>query len=75
MLTELRSLRPGSGEARSPQALAGIGSPVVAGGFVFREVARVARHVLPAPVANAAVAAAGTWVVAEAYRRFGDRLP
>ena len=35
-------------------------------------VARSARFVLPAPVANAVVAAAGTWALAKAAKAYGD---
>jgi hypothetical protein len=39
---------------------------VVATGFAFRRAARALRTFLPAPLANAAVAAAGTWALAKA---------
>jgi hypothetical protein len=50
-------------------AVAGAAASAVALGFLFREAASRARDVLPAPVANAAVAAAATWVLATAARR------
>jgi hypothetical protein len=56
-------------------ALGGIAASVVAFGFVFRGVARNTRRVLPTPLANAAVAAAGTWIIGEAFRRLEHRLP
>lgn len=62
-------------------ALRSQGAPILAGGavsavalgFLFREAAHRARDVLPAPVANAAVAACATWALATAARRI--RLP
>jgi hypothetical protein len=48
---------------------------VLATGFALRGAARRAGVVLPAPVVNAAVAAAGTWVVARVFRTLEPRLP
>lgn len=53
--------------------VAGVAASVVALGFLFREAALRARNVLPAPVANAAIAASATWALATAARRL--RLP
>jgi hypothetical protein len=44
-------------------------------GLAFRELARNLRTVVPAPVANTAVAAAGTWALAKAYELAESRLP
>jgi hypothetical protein len=54
-------------------ALGGVLGAVVASGFAFRGVARTARFVVPAPVANVAVAAAGTWALARAAKAFAAR--
>lgn len=75
MLAELRNLEDGTDDRESLPALGGMATSVVSLGFVFRQAARNARRVLPSPLANAAVAATGTWIVGEAFRRFGDRLP
>ena len=75
MLARLRATTIGSAESeRMPAIAAGVGL-VLASGFVFRGVARVAREVLPAPVANATVAATGTWALAKALRVLEARLP
>jgi uncharacterized protein (DUF697 family) len=56
-----------------PALLSGVLGVVLAAGVGFRGVARTARYVLPAPVANAAVAAAGTWALARAARGLAAR--
>ena len=48
---------------------------VLAAGFAFRGLARSVRTVVPAPIAHAAVAAAGTWLIAKAYEVAETRLP
>jgi hypothetical protein len=53
--------------------LAATAGAFVASGFAFRAVARRLGRVLPDPLANAAVAAAGTWALAEALRRLSVR--
>lgn len=63
----------GAGVRDEPALLGGVLGAVVASGFGFRGVARTARFVVPAPVANAAVAAAGTWALARAAKAFADR--
>ncbi len=75
MLGELSNLSPDKGRGESIPALAGLTASTLASGFVFRGAARSAQRVLPGPLANAAVAAAGTWLLGEAFRRFGNRLP
>ena len=67
-----------SGEARAglrdePALLGGVLGTVLASGVALRGVARTARFVVPAPVADAAVAAAGTWALARAARAFTAR--
>jgi len=77
MLAELRGLGGASGPAPGDQIglapFAGVAAAVAGSGFVFREAARLARRVLPAPVADAAVAGAATWIVGKAVRRLGAR--
>jgi uncharacterized protein (DUF697 family) len=75
MLAELRNLVDAKDSRESLAALGGTAASVVSAGFVFREVARNARRVLPGPLANATVAAAGTWILGEAFRRLEQRLP
>jgi hypothetical protein len=48
---------------------------VLATGFALRGVARSLRGFLPAPVANVAVAAAGTWAIAKALELAESQLP
>jgi hypothetical protein len=75
MLARLRATTTGSaGPDEVPVVIAGVGV-VLASGFVLRGVARAARGVLPARVADAAVAAAGTWALARALRTLESRLP
>lgn len=62
-----------AGLRAEPAMLGGVLGVVLASGVAFRGVARTARYVLPAPVANAAVAAAGTWALARAARAFTAR--
>lgn len=64
-----------AGLRAEPAVLGGVLGVVLASGVVFRGVARTARFVLPAPAADAAVAAAGTWVLARAARAFTARSP
>jgi hypothetical protein len=75
MLGELSNLSDGERSGESIPSLAGLAASTVACGFVFRGAARNVRRVLPAPLVNAAVAGAGTWLLGEAFRRFGNRLP
>jgi len=75
MLARLRATTTGSAESDGMPAIAAGVGVALASGFVFRGAARVAREVLPAPVADAAVAAAGTWVLAKALRVLETRLP
>jgi hypothetical protein len=53
--------------------LAGGASALVAG-FAFRGVARNVRTLVPAPIANTAVAAAGTWLLAKSFEIAESRL-
>jgi hypothetical protein len=63
----------GSGAFEEPAALGAATGALLASGFALREVARTTRFLLPAPVSNALVAAAGTWMLAAAARAFGSR--
>ena len=53
---------------------AGATAAAVASGFALRGLARSLRSVVPAPIANVAVAAAGTWAVAKAFELAETRL-
>ena len=74
MLARLRATTGSVESDGMPAIAAGVGVALAAG-FVFRGAARAARDVLPAPIADAAVAAAGTWVLAKALRVVEARLP
>jgi hypothetical protein len=62
-----------AGLRHEPAVLGGVLGAVLASGVALREVARTARFVLPAPVADAAVAAAGTWALARAAKALTSR--
>jgi hypothetical protein len=69
-LSRLRALDPAlPGTPADPRVLAGTAAVVYASGFGFRALARLGRARLPAPPVHAAVAAAGTWAVAQGIRR------
>jgi hypothetical protein len=73
MVSRLRAVSSGSAVSEELPVLAGGAAAVLASGFAFRGVARAARSILPDPVAQAAVAAAGTWVLARALRTLEAR--
>ena len=74
MVARLTAAGEGGSRIRDePAALGSVLGVAIASGFALRGVARTARFVLPAPVANAAVAAAGTWALARAARAYGAR--
>jgi len=75
LATRLRTVSSGSRVSEEMPVLAGSSATLFASGLVLRRVARTARGVLPAPLANAAVAAAGTWGLARAFRALEPRLP
>ena len=60
-------------QARSEIPPAAVAAATVAASFVFRALARSASRSLPAPLVNAAVAAGGTWALAELLRRLEAR--
>ena len=73
-LSRLRALDPEAAGAVDARAAAGVAALVYASGFAFREAARMTRGKAPAPLANAVIAAAGTWALTEAARRVEARL-
>jgi hypothetical protein len=75
MLARLRASTPGATESDEVPVIASGTALALAAGFAFRGLARSARQVLPAPVVDAAVAAAGTWALAKALRVIEARLP
>ena len=74
MLARLHTASGGSAALTPVQVLAGTAAVVVGTGFVFRSMARVARGVLPRPIADAGVAAAGTWALAKGLEVAEQRL-
>ena len=75
LLSELRTVSARSAVTDELPVRAGSAAAVLAAGFAFRGLARSLRTVVPAPLAHAAVAAAGTWVLARAYHAAETRLP
>jgi hypothetical protein len=75
MLARLRAMTTGSAGSDELPIVAGGAAFALAAGFAFRGVARSARQVLPASIADAAVAAAGTWALAKTVRALEARLP
>ena len=63
----------GVGLADEPAALAAVTGALLVSGYAFRSVARTSRFVLPPALANAAVAAAGTWALAKAAKVYAAR--
>jgi hypothetical protein len=74
MLSQLRTGSAGRPASDELQVRAAAAAGVLATGFAFRSVARSLRSALPAPLAHAAVAAAGTWALAKAYELVEPRL-
>jgi hypothetical protein len=74
-LARLRTVSSGTAVSEEAPVLAGGVVGAVVAGLVLREVARRARGVVPAPLAQAAVAAAGTWAVAKAFDAVESFLP
>jgi hypothetical protein len=74
VVSRLRALEDAEprGEEQMP-IVAGTAAGAIAVSYGFRELARLARRRLPEPLADAAVAAAGTWAVAELFRRLEAR--
>jgi hypothetical protein len=74
MLARLRAMTVGPAGGGETRQVAGGAALVLASGFAFRDVARKAGRLLPAPLANAAVAAGGTWALAKALETLESRL-
>lgn len=75
MLARLRVVTTGSGASEETPIVAGAAALTLASGFAFRNAARKARSVVPTPLVNAAVAAAGTWALAKALQTLEARIP
>jgi hypothetical protein len=74
LAARLQSTSLGAPEGGLSPVQAGTAAALLASGLAFREAARALRGTLPEPVANAAVAAAGTWLLGAAIRRLDARL-
>lgn len=75
MLSRLRVATTGSAGSEKMPIVAGGAAAALASGFAFRSAARKAATVLPAPLANVSVAAAGTWALAKALQQLESRIP
>jgi hypothetical protein len=75
LVTRLRAVSAGSAVSQELPVLGGGAAALLASGLALRQVARSARAVLPAPLAHAAIAAAGTWGLAKAFGALESRLP
>jgi hypothetical protein len=75
MVSRLRAVSSGSAISDEASVMAGGAAALLASGFALRTVARRTGAVLPPPLVNAAVAAAGTWGFARAFRLLEPRLP
>ena len=75
LIVRLRAVSSGPAVADELPVVAGGAATALAVGFALRDAARRAGAVLPAPVVNAAIAAAGTWAVARAFQALEPRLP
>jgi hypothetical protein len=73
MVATLRDLQGRASESPDQKLLAGTAAGVAGTGFLLREAARLSRHVLPRPVADAVVAGAATWLIGAGVRRLGSR--
>ena len=75
LLLQLRTTSAGSPVADELPVRAGGAAAVVAAGLVFRQAARALRTFVPGPIADVAVAAAGTWALAKALELAESQLP
>lgn len=73
LVSRLRAVSSGPEVSDELPVMAGSAAAVLASGFALRTAARSAGTVLPAPLVNAAVAAAGTWALARAFRLVEER--
>ena len=69
LLSRLAALQPGSRIADGVPGVVGTAGVVLGASLGLRQAARSARRALPAPIVNAAVAAAATWALGTAARR------
>jgi hypothetical protein len=74
LIGRMRALEePATGRDEQLPALAATAGAALVAGYGFREVVRRTRGRLPARVTDAAVAAAGTWLLGEIFRRLESR--
>lgn len=74
LVSRMRALEdPESTTDNQLPVLAATAAAAIAASYGFREVARLARGRLPGRLSDAAVAAAGTWLLAEVFRRLEAR--
>lgn len=72
LLSRLRTTT-GATVDEEPRSRAAAAAAVFGTGYALRTVARSLRGVVPAPIANAAVAAAGTWAIAKVVEIVDER--
>jgi hypothetical protein len=75
MVSRLRVVSSGTAVSEELPVLAGGAAIVGSSGYAFRRLARAARAILPDPLADAVVAAAGTWALGKAFELVEPRLP
>ena len=73
LVARMRAVSSGPAVSDELPVMAGSAAAVLASGFALRTAARRAGTMLPAPLVNAAVAAAGTWAFARALRLLEER--
>ena len=73
LVARMRAVSAGPAVSDELPVMAGSAAAVLASGFALRTAARRAGTMLPAPLVNAAVAAAGTWAFARALRLLEER--
>jgi hypothetical protein len=73
LLARLRTVSSGAAVSDELPVVAGSAAAILASGFALRTAARRAGAALPAPLVNAAIAAAGTWAFARAFRVLEER--
>lgn len=69
MLSQLRALDGSDTKPDGLPVVAGVAGATLAASYAFRELARRSRRYVPAPLANAAVATAGTWALSAIARK------
>jgi hypothetical protein len=75
MVARLRRAAAESSREGDRTGLVAGGAAALVSGFALRGVARSLRPFVPAPIANTAVAAAGTWALAKAFELAEAHLP